>query len=73
MLFSKEINKTALSFNNSEIIESIDSIEIYVHGSKEVPVCKKKEIKCNDTKKNNTKMNSFSDVAKEHIKNSNPN
>ena len=51
MFFSEEINKTALSFNNSEIIESIDSIEIYVYGSKEVPVCKKKEIKCNDTKK----------------------
>ena len=51
MFFSKEINKTAFSFNNSEMIESIDSIEIYVYGSKEVPVCKKKEIKCNDTKK----------------------
>ena len=40
-----------MSFNNSEIIESIDSIEIYVYGSKEVPVYKKKEIKCNDKKK----------------------
>ena len=69
MFFPEEINKTALSFNNSEIIKSIDSIKIYVYGSKEVPVCKKKEIKCNDTQKNNTKMNSFSDVAKEHIKN----
>ena len=44
MFFSKEINKTAFSFNNSEMIESIDSIEIYVYGSKKVPVCKKKKL-----------------------------
>ena len=68
MFFSEEINKTALSVNNNERIESINWIEINVYGSREVAVCKKKEIKCNDIK-NNIKMNSFKYVAKEHLKN----
>ena len=68
IFFSEEINKTALSVKNNERIESMNLIEINVYGSREVPVCKKKEIKCNDIK-NNTKMNNFKYVTKEHLKN----
>ena len=68
MFLSEEINKTALSVNNNERIESIYSIEMYAYGSREVPVCEKKQIKCNDIK-SNTKMHSFKYFTKKHLKN----
>ena len=44
-VFTEEINKIALTSNDDKIIQSIDSIEIYVHGTN-----KKVEYKCNNIK-----------------------
>ena len=40
-VFTEEINQIALSLNDDKRIQSIDSIETYVHGMSEDLVCKK--------------------------------
>ena len=47
-VFTEKINKIALSSNDDKIIQSIDSIETYVHEASKDLVCKKEEIKCNN-------------------------
>ena len=42
--FTEEINKIALSSNDDERIQSIDSIETYAHGTSKVPVSENEEI-----------------------------
>ena len=43
------MNKIVLSSNQDKRIQSIDSIETYVYGMSKDLVCKKVEIKCNNT------------------------
>ena len=47
-LLKKKINKIALSSKDDKIMQSIDSIETYAHGTSKVLVCEKEEIKCNN-------------------------
>ena len=45
----EEINKIALSSNDDKRIQSIDLIETYAYGmNKDVIICKKEKIKCNN-------------------------
>ena len=46
-VFTEEVNKTLLSANNDKRIQSNDSIEIYVYGTRRDLVCKKEQIECN--------------------------
>ena len=46
--FTEEINKIALSSNDDEGMQSIDSIGTYAYGTSEDLVCEKEEIKCNN-------------------------
>ena len=48
-VFTEEINKIALSSNDNERIQSIDSIETYAHGASKYIISDKEEIKCNNT------------------------
>ena len=45
-VFTEEVNKNALSSNDDERMQSIDSIETYATGTSTDRVCKKEEIKC---------------------------
>ena len=47
-VFTHEIDKIALSLNDDKMIQSIDSIEIYVYGTSKYLVSKTEEIKCNN-------------------------
>ena len=47
-MFTEEINKIPLSWNDDRGIQSIDSIETYAYGTSKDLVCKKEEIKCNN-------------------------
>ena len=47
-VFTKEINKIALSSNDDKRMQSIDSIGIYAYGTSKDLVSKKEEIKCNN-------------------------
>ena len=46
-IFTKEINKVALSSNDDKRMWSIDLIETYAQGTSKGLACKKEEIKCN--------------------------
>ena len=48
-IFTEETNKVALSSDDDKRIQSIDSIETYAYGMNKSLVCKKEEIKCNNT------------------------
>ena len=48
-IFTKKINKIALSSNDDKRIQSIDSIETYAYGASKDLVREKEEIKCNNT------------------------
>ena len=50
-VFIEEINNIALSSNDDKRIQSIDSIETYVYGTRKYLVSDKDEIKCNNIKK----------------------
>ena len=52
---NKEVNKTALSSNDDERMQSIDSIETYAYGMSKDLVSEKEEIKCNNVIKQYTK------------------
>ena len=45
-IFTEEINKISLSSNDNKRMQSIDSIEIYVHGTTKNLIIEKEEIKC---------------------------
>ena len=50
-VFTEEVNKIVLSFDDDKKIQSIDSIEIHIHayGTSEDLICKKKKNnKCNN-------------------------
>ena len=47
-VFTAEINKIALSLNDDQRIQSINSIETYAHGTSKDLLCKKEKIKCNN-------------------------
>ena len=46
-VFTREINKIALSSNDAKRILSIDSIETYAYETSKYLVSEKEEIKCN--------------------------
>ena len=50
-VYTEEINKMALRPNDDKRIQSIDSIEIYAHGTSEDLVWKKGETKCKNVVK----------------------
>ena len=47
-VFTKEINKIALSSDDDKRMQSIDLIGIYAYGTSKDLVSKKEEIKCNN-------------------------
>ena len=47
MVFTAEINKTALISNDDKRMQSIDSIETYAYRTNKDLLSKKEEIKCN--------------------------
>ena len=47
-VFTEEVNKNALSSNDDERMQSIDSIETYEYGSTKDLVCEEEETKCNN-------------------------
>ena len=47
-VFTEEVNKIALSANNDKRIQSANSIETYLYGTRENLVRIKKMIKCNN-------------------------
>ena len=49
-------------------IQSIDLIETYAHTASKYLLCKKEEIKCNNTMQNNEKMFNFDYITKEPTK-----
>ena len=49
-VFTEEINKIVLSSNDDKRMQSIDSIETYAYGIRDL-VSEKEEIKCNNTVK----------------------
>ena len=59
-----------MSANDDKRIKSIDSKEIYAHGTSTDPVCKKEKIKRKDIIK---QFKNDNDVTKENIKVHNPN
>ena len=65
--------KIALSANEVNRKQSIDSIETYAYGTSKYLVCKKEETTCNNIIKAMQKMINFDDVTKENIKKHNPN
>ena len=69
MFLTEEIEKIVLSLNDKRM-QSIDSIETYAHGTNKVLVSDKEEMKCNNIINDNQ---NFNDVAKENIKEHNPN
>ena len=71
-VFAEEINKIALSLNDDKRTQSINSIETYAYGTNKYLLNKKEEIKCNNIIKQYKNIN-FYDVAKENIKEHNPN
>ena len=77
-MFTEEVTKIALSANDDNRIQSINSREAYAYGMGKDLICKKKEIEYNNTIMtiqykailyNNTKMINFDCVRKENIKN----
>ena len=54
-------------------MQSIDSIETYAYGTRKDIVSEKEETKCNNRINQYKKMIKFDDVAKENIKQHNPN
>ena len=46
--FTEKINKIYLNLNDDKIIQTIDSIETYAHGTRKDLVSKTEEIKCNN-------------------------
>ena len=50
-VFTEEINKIALSLSDDKRIQSIDSIETYVHGTGKDLVCRKRERTFNTIRK----------------------
>ena len=64
-IFTKEINKIALSANDDERMQWIDSKETNAWETSENLICKKKKNKCNKIIK---KIINFDDVTKENIK-----
>ena len=48
IVFTEEVNKTALSANDDKRTQSIDSTETYGYGTSKDLVCKKEEVKCNN-------------------------
>ena len=61
-VFTKEVNKIALSANRDKRIHSVDSIETYTYETSKDLVCKKEEPTCNNVKTINY------DVTKERHK-----
>ena len=47
-VFTEEVNKNALSSNDDERMQSIDSIETYEYGSTKDLVCEEEKTKCNN-------------------------
>ena len=47
-IFTEEIHKIALCWNDDKRIQPINSIDTYVHGTSKDLVLKKQEIKCNN-------------------------
>ena len=47
-VFTAEINEIALSLNDDQRIQSINSIETYAHGTSKDLLCKKEKIKCHN-------------------------
>ena len=81
-MFTEEVTKIPLSANDDNRIQSINSREAYAYGMGKNLICKKEEIEHNNTIMtiqyktilyNNTKMIDFDCVAKENIKEYNPN
>ena len=81
-MFTEEVTKIPLSANDDNRIQSINSREAYAYGMGKNLICKKEEIEYNNTIMtiqyktilyNNTKMIDFDCVAKENIKEDNPN
>ena len=64
-VFTREINKIALSWNDKERTQSINSIGTYAY--------RKDKDLVSETKQNDIKMINFNDVAKENIRKHNPN
>ena len=54
-------------------MQSIDSIETYAYGTRKDIVSEKEETKCNNRINQYKKIIKFDDVAKENIKQHNPN
>ena len=55
------------------MMQSIDSIETYAYGTRKDIVSEKEETKCNNRINQYKKIIKFDDVAKENIKQHNPN
>ena len=66
-VFTKEINKIALSSNDDKRMQSVDSIETYAYGTSKYLVSEKEEIKCSNIIARHKR------VTKEGIKEHNPN
>ena len=54
-------------------MQSIDSIETYAYGTRKDIISEKEETKCNNRINQYKKLIKFDDVAKENIKQHNPN
>ena len=67
MFLLKKINKIALSSNDDERMQSIDSIEAYTYGTSKRLVSETKEIKCTSII-SNTKMIKLHNVKKNIIR-----
>ena len=48
-VFTKDINKIALSSNDDKIIQSINSVETFAYGTSKDLISKKEELKCSVT------------------------
>ena len=48
-VFTKNINKIALSSNDDKIIQSINSVETFAYGTSKDLISKKEELKCSVT------------------------
>ena len=55
------------------MMQSIDSIETYAYGTRKDIISEKEETKCNNRINQYKKLIKFDDVAKENIKQHNPN
>ena len=63
-MYTKEVNKIALSSNDDKRIQTFDKVNTYPYGTNAFMVCRKEML----LKKNRSEMDDYSSILKKHSK-----